>query len=303
MSNHFDNQSRLRDTAGEDAMNTNGMPSAWRERLKSLQRNGTMSEGKNKGASGSSPAAAGTVEALAAQVLSLVATKADVSPGGVRDDLLQALVDAVLAFDPAQRRAALTAFSRAGISKETIVDHYIPAAARLLGDDWCSDGLSFADVTIGSARLQGLTRELRSDDTHALNAPTILIIVPRDAYHTLGATVVADQLRRKYLGVKLAMGYSDADLEDLLRTHEFDAVMISAAACERLETVRKLVNSVKMFACGTPPVIVGGTVTNQETELRSITGADYISNNPEEALEACGLTIQTPDAVSPEVRG
>ena len=48
----------------------------------------------------------------------------------------------------------------AGIGRDDIADFYIPQLARELGDDWCSDGLSFAAVTIGVSRLQAMLREL-----------------------------------------------------------------------------------------------------------------------------------------------
>jgi len=259
-----------------------------------------MSEGKNKGPGNGTPAVTDTVEAFATQVLSLVASKTQAGTGAFDDDLLQGLIAAVQAFEPVHRDAILDRFSAAGVQPQDVIDIYIPAAARFFGDSWCEDNLSFADVTIGVARLQGLTRDLRAAQTDELDVPTILVLVPADAYHTLGATVVADQLRRHGVAVKMAMGYSETDLKELLETHDFDAVLISAAACERLETIRKLVKTVRTAAIGSPPVVLGGTVLDQETDIRSLTGADHIANNAEEALRICGLTIQTPDAVSPE---
>ena len=75
MSNHFDNQPSLRDTGYEDAIDAEALPSRWRQRLQLLQRNAKMSDGKNKGPGDGIPAATGTVEAFATQVLSLVASK------------------------------------------------------------------------------------------------------------------------------------------------------------------------------------------------------------------------------------
>ncbi|WP_186827154.1 cobalamin B12-binding domain-containing protein [Shimia ponticola] len=257
-----------------------------------------MSEGDNKGPGTGSPAATGTVEAFATQVLSLVASKTQERSDVLKDDLFEGLVAAVQAFDPIHRDAILERFDAAGVQPQDIIDVYIPAAARHFGDSWCEDSLSFADVTIGVARLQGLTRDLRAAQTDKLDVPAILLVVPAEAYHTLGATVVADQLRRHGVVVKLAMGYSEKDLRELLKTHDFDAVLISAAACERLETIRNLVKTVKTAAHSSPPVVLGGTVLDQETDIRSLTGADHIANNAEEALRICGLTIQTPDDVS-----
>ncbi|MEM9972048.1 MAG: cobalamin-dependent protein, partial [Pseudomonadota bacterium] len=184
-----------------------------------------------------------------------------------------------------------------------IVDRYLPEAARRLGASWCEDEMSFADVTIGSARLQAILRDLRAPQVTHVNAVSVLIVVPRDAYHTLGAGVVADQLRRLGVEPRMALGLKPIELSELVETHDFNAVMISAASCEKLETLRELVNCVRAASHAATPVIIGGTVTDKDTDIRTLTGADYVSNNPEEALRACGLMIQTHAVESPGLRG
>ncbi|MEM1234553.1 MAG: cobalamin-dependent protein, partial [Pseudomonadota bacterium] len=163
---------------------------------------------------------------------------------------------------------------------------------------WCEDNMSFADVTIGSARLQSMLRDLRAPQVTHPSAPSVLVVVPQDAYHTLGATVVADQLRRMGIAPRTAMGLAEIDLAELVESHDFNAVMISAATSERLETLRELVNCIRNASRTPVPIIVGGTVTDKDTDIRTLTGADYVSNHPKEALQACGLTIPT-HAVGP----
>ena len=302
MSNGFDNQCSLRETEHVETTSDRDVPSVWQERLVSPQRIAEMSEGNHKGPSKGGPAAPGSVESLAAQVLSLVASKPAAPASRLDPVLLSDLVDAVAAFDPAKRDVVMAQFRAAGVPDHVVVDHYIPAAARHYGESWCSANMSFADVAIGVARLQGMTRDLATRRARTGNAATVLLIVPQDAYHTLGASVLADQIRRLGVSVKLSLGHSVPELQDLLETHHFDAVMISAAACERLDSIRKLVKTVKANAFGAPPVVVGGTVLDQETDIRTLTGADHISNNAQEALRLCGLMIRTPDAVSPVAR-
>lgn len=261
-----------------------------------------MSEGKNKGRSSTPPAATGTVQAFASQVLSLVASKANDNGDLVRPELLDELIASVKSMDTSEQDAILARFRSFGVQDKTIIDYYIPQAARVLGQDWCEDTLSFADVTIGSARLQGMMRELRAPQTEDYAAPTVLVLIPYDAYHSLGAMVVSDQLRRMGVIVKTALGPKPADLDNLLETHDFDAIFISAATCERLETIHDLVNTVRTAAANVPPIVLGGSVLDQETNLKTLTGADHISNNTEEALRLCGLTTPTPDVASPASR-
>ncbi|MEL6607332.1 MAG: cobalamin B12-binding domain-containing protein [Pseudomonadota bacterium] len=270
-----------------------------------------MAEGPKQGSgsgvfqAGSEGRAAGRdpVEAFATQVLSLVAANSETAVRAVKQSLVDELIASSRSFAPDAQETVLASFSKAGVTPRMIVDLYIPAAARQLGAAWCEDDLSFADVTIGVSRLQAMMRELRAPETNDMNAPHILVLVPRDAYHTLGSSVLADQLRRLGASVRMAVGITPNELSGLISQHDFDAVMISAAACERLESIRELVKAVKTASARAPQIVLGGSVLDQQTDTRALTGVDHISNNAEEALLACGLMIQTRAAVSPEVRG
>ncbi|MEM9438062.1 MAG: cobalamin B12-binding domain-containing protein [Pseudomonadota bacterium] len=221
----------------------------------------------------------------------------------MRHDLVDALIDAVLSFDATQRDKVVAQFASEGVPNAAVVDRYIPAAARKLGAAWCEDTMSFADVTIGVARLQSILRDLRARQVTDAAAPGVLVVTVKDAYHTLGASVVADQLRRLGVAPTMAMGLTASELAELVESHDFNAVLISASATERLETLRELVNCVRTASRVDTPIVVGGTVTDIDTDIRTLTGADYVSNNAEEALRACGLMIQQPVVEPPGNRG
>ncbi|MEM6276998.1 MAG: cobalamin B12-binding domain-containing protein [Pseudomonadota bacterium] len=310
MSKNFDNSEAVNDNEHEDTQDP-VKPYPWRAAVRAVQRYIEMSEGPRKGrgpdqAAETStghgrprgPAVTGSVETFASQVLSLVAANSQAARGVLRQDLLDDLIAAVQDYDSASRISVLERFRAAGIRPATIIDRYLPEAARELGAAWCEDNMSFADVTIGSARLQSMLRDLRAPQVTDPAALSVLIVVPQDAYHTLGATVVADQLRRLGVAPRTAMGIAPLDLAELVESHDFNAVMISAATSERLETLRELVNCVRAASRAPVPIIVGGTVTEKDTDIRTLTGADYVSNNPEEALQACGLMTPT-HAVEP----
>jgi len=273
-----------------------------------------MSEGPNQGRSPVKPAndavgspggpgAPGTVEAFASQVLSLVAANTQALRGALRVDLLEDLIASVMSPDQNTRKRMLTRFRDAGISNASIVDRYLPEAARKLGIAWCEDSMGFADVTIGTARLQSLLRDLRAPQVTKSEALNALVVVPEDAYHTLGAGVVADQLRRLNVSVHMSLGLPLMVLAELVETHDFNVVLVSASASERLETLRELVNCVRNAMREEVPIVLGGTITNEETDIRTLTGADYVSNNPEEALRACGLMIPKHAVEPPGHRG
>ncbi|EBA14109.1 cobalamin B12-binding domain-containing protein [Roseobacter sp. CCS2] len=222
----------------------------------------------------------------------------------VVDDTVQPKLDETLylqlktaALNPdatACRRAVKASLAK-GTSPEELADVYIPAIARDMGDRWCEDQLSFASVTIGVSRLQAMMRELgpnwASDNAAAPGAPSILLIVLQDVYHTLGAIVLTSQLRRKGFSVKLLLGCRSEDIAERIQRTKYHSVFISSSRGETLESLRRIVDVVKNSTDRSPPVVVGGTILDVETinDVTALTGADYATKIPDEALEYCGL--------------
>eukprot|EP01023_Acetabularia_acetabulum_P015203 TRINITY_DN17374_c0_g1_i5.p2 TRINITY_DN17374_c0_g1~~TRINITY_DN17374_c0_g1_i5.p2 ORF type:complete len:173 (-),score=32.84 TRINITY_DN17374_c0_g1_i5:14-532(-) len=102
----------------------------------------------------------GAVTSLASQALSVLANRRAARDGRIRLDLVRQLELAVLDRNPLRRMDALAEIRKAGITDVEIAEDFIPHVARRLGDAWCEDNMSFADVTIGSARLQAMVRDL-----------------------------------------------------------------------------------------------------------------------------------------------
>lgn len=197
--------------------------------------------------------------------------------------------------------AAIQDLIASGIKPTVIADHYIPAVARILGDQWCIDQLSFADVTIGSARLQAMLRSLgpnwSGENASKPGPASILLIVPEDVHHTLGALVLGGQLRRKGVSVKLVLSAKNQDIANWIKLSTYDAVFISSSRGESLESLRRIVDVVRNAASTAPPIVVGGSILDVETKetVTALTGADHATRIPQEALELCGLLISTQD--------
>lgn len=253
-----------------------------------------MSDGSNKvAAQFAGLAGPGKADTLASQVQTLFARRGG-DPGAPDEALLQQLEAAVLGSDPEARRAVVIAMKRLGIPWEQIADVYIPETSRRLGDQWCDDELSFAEVTMGSARLQAMLREFgpqRSDGTRGdPMAPNALLVVPRNEDHTLGAMVLAEQLRRGGVSVRLSLGQEAAAVAALVCGKRFDAIMISASSSVRLETVCNLVKKIRASARPVPPIALGGTILDTDRDAKAITGVDHATCDVQEAIRLCALT-------------
>ncbi|MEM8536402.1 MAG: cobalamin B12-binding domain-containing protein [Pseudomonadota bacterium] len=209
--------------------------------------------------------------------------------------LFDRLNTAALSADPSACKAAIKEAVADGVRADDIADFYIPAIARDMGERWCTDQMSFASVTIGASRLQAMLRTLgpnwSGDQVLDPRAPSILLMVQDDAHHTLGAIVLSGQLRRKGVSVKLLLGAKPGDVAEHLRRAIYHGIFISASRGERLEPLRQIIEVVKNSALAQCPVVIGGTILETETEsnVKALTGADYATKVPDEALRFCGL--------------
>lgn len=212
-------------------------------------------------------------------------------------DILLDLNAAAMSADRAACGIALDRALATGIPPEDIADLYIPELARQMGDKWCSDELGFAGVTIGVSRLQVMLRDLgpdwSGDNAADAMAPAIMLIVAQDVYHTLGAMVLAGQLRRKGLSVRLTLGLRHEEIAARIRRMGFDAVFISASRGETLESLRRIVDVVKTATDQHLPIVIGGTILEVETkeDVKALTGADYATAQPDEAIQLCSLNV------------
>ena len=209
------------------------------------------------------------------------------------ESLVDMLLDDVLGADDDDHATLMRLLREARVGLDDVVDLYVPEAARRLGEDWHCNRRSFAEVTIGTARLQGLLREivaLRGDDYRRdASAPGLAVIVLENEFHTLGAMVVSQQLRRQGASVQMIIGQTEPEILQSVSQHEFDAILISVSRSECLASLRKLVEKLRQATSRPTPVVVGGAAIGDENEIRILTGADHVASDAREALRKCGL--------------
>lgn len=233
------------------------------------------------------------VSYFASQVVSLLADRSTKSATEPREALVAELIAASLSGTKAAFVQLLGEVKRSRISLAALADIYIPIAARQMGQSWHDDELSWIDVTIGVGRLQSLLREIgtawAADQAGDRGHGTVLFIVPDREQHTLGPMVATGQLRRYGVSVCLRIAPSFNELRSLMEARHFDGVMISVATKDKLDSVAKTVQFLRMVTTNPTPIIVGGAVMAKVEDPASCTGADFSSNDIGAALEVMGL--------------
>ncbi len=241
----------------------------------------------------------GGVLNLALEVIGRLAAQRVCGEVALQDALLSRLVDTVTSSDPQAMEAMSDAFRLAKISPARIADGYIPEAARRLGVAWEDDTASFADVTIGVARLQAMLRDVGfgwvADDNGLSGSGMVLMLVPPGEQHTLGAMVATGWLRRRGISVCLRISPTPAELASLLTSRRFDGAFVSIGSADRVEISVKLIKTLHALSKGTLRVAVGGAAVEVGREVLSMTDADIVTNDLEEAISMMGLTDRKRD--------
>lgn len=239
--------------------------------------------------------------------LSLLARKAvarlvarDVPQARIVDaSLVASMARALASADQMAFDALKPELRRARISETDLMDHYFPAVARSLGCDWAEDRASFADVTLGVARMQSMLRQVGRDWASNANAapdsPTVLMILPEGEQHSLGIMLLTGQLRRQGISVQLQIGARPEVLGGLVRHHSFDCAMISVACEEKIESCRKAVGALKNGSGGRLWVAVGGAVLDRSIDVLGRTRADVVTNDPMVALQGARFQQSMPE--------
>lgn len=241
------------------------------------------------------PAESQGIAGLAARVVARLVDRDGPAPAVLREDLVLKFMEAIAAPGSGAIDAIFADLRRAGVSRIAFADRYIPEIARRLGKGWEDDTLGFAEVTVGTSRLQAILREIGRDwaadhdPVPARGAATVLLIIPESEQHTLGGMVLMGLLRRRGISVALRIAPSRDDLKNLLAGSGFDAVMISVGQESGVAPCRALVATIRDLSQGQLPIAVGGAVMGLVQDLAEKTGADMASNDLGAVIQALGL--------------
>ena len=233
---------------------------------------------------------------LAVEVIQRLASMRRGGVGKLQQPLLDHLVAAVCSAETGAVAAMLESFRAARIGPDAVTSDYIPAAARILGTAWEEDRLTFGMVTIGTARLQAMVRQLQQDHRADAADPAaqsaVLVLIPPGEQHTLGAMVAAAMLRRRGVSVSVQISPNVNDMSTLLANRRFQAVLVTLGSIDRVETCVKLVKTLKQITKGALRVAIGGAVVESCQNVLTAAGADLVTNDLETVISEFGLNEQ-----------
>ena len=190
---------------------------------------------------------------------------------------------------PQKTEQYITELLNLGMGIDLIVLELIPRIARKLGNQWASDSLSFAEVTIATGRLQKLIYSLdhlyQETRTSSATAHSILVTAAPGSHHTLGPLILSNYFTWAGWSVLSESAPSERFIETTVTSKSLTAIAVSIADYDQLDRLPKLIQSIRSKSLN-PAIIVltGGSLYNADAMSFGHIKADIKSSTPEEAL-------------------
>ena len=190
---------------------------------------------------------------------------------------------------PQKTEQYITELLNLGMGIDLIVLELIPRIARKLGNQWASDSLSFAEVTIATGRLQKLIYSLDHLYQETRTSPTtthsILVTAAPGSHHTLGPLILSNYFTWAGWSVLSESAPSERFIETTVTSKSLTAIAVSIADYDQLDRLPKLIQSIRSKSLN-PAIIVltGGSLYNADAMSFGNIKADIKSSTPEEAL-------------------
>jgi methylmalonyl-CoA mutase cobalamin-binding subunit len=215
---------------------------------------------------------------LAQEALGRLVLERDQQDVEVRQEHLEMFLELLAKDCSVDPTVLLDAMQSKHLDPEMVACGYAGEAARALGEGWLSDELSFVDVTVRSERLHALVRRVDEmlDTATETEGPSALVLVAEAEQHTLGAFVLALQLRLAGFSAVVRVAPVAADLTVLMAANRFDLALVSIGCTAGLDSGIGLVRTLRLMSRGEICIYVGGAVPLPDDRLLAETGADRV---------------------------
>jgi methylmalonyl-CoA mutase cobalamin-binding subunit len=169
---------------------------------------------------------------------------------------------------------------------------HVPAAARLLGQQWLDDEITFVDVTVRTERLHGIVRCVDAMVTpdEATRGPLFLVLLPEGEQHTLGVFVLGMQLRTAGFSAVVRVAPTASELSQMLSTARFELCLVSVGCVNGLRSAPGLVKMLRLVGPEGLKIVVGGSIPMDSDALLAATGADSVCRDVATIISEYGGT-------------
>lgn len=199
---------------------------------------------------------------------------------------LRALCYAFVSDDAKAGAAIISGLRADGVKPEEIYFKQISAAARMLGDMWVSDEMSFSQVTVGTGRMIAIMRSMRHlfEPTIPVQDKTAIFASVPGEDHTLGVHMAADIFRKDGWEIDLKAGLTHDQLVAEIKQAPSSIVGLSISGEHSIEALSRLIVALHI-TCPHAILLVGGSNVDEVRPILTLMGLDGIASTIEEAQE------------------
>ncbi|PWR02626.1 hypothetical protein DKT77_10610 [Meridianimarinicoccus roseus] len=218
--------------------------------------------------------------------------------GALRDEaahpadpaLIDTFCDALIGNAPNAAIDRITALRSNGATIDQVYLGVLAPAARRLGTWWDESRASFAEVTIGVARIYGIMYALRAEFPLPVDFErrrAAFASVPGED-HTLGVSMAADLFRKEGWEIDLKLGHDHDGLVQALAIGDSPIIGLSAGREEALPGLIRLIVALRV-SNPRAYILVAGRYVAAHADTLALTGADAAASEVPEALAAMDL--------------
>jgi methanogenic corrinoid protein MtbC1 len=231
------------------------------------------------------------IEALASGVVRRLACTAPptarVDDVAVRTDMLEAFCAALVRPTPSAARQFIADRRAEGVTREALYLGYICGAARVLGEAWDENRLTFMEVTIGAGHLHDVMRSLRAEGPSirfAFDArrSALFATVPGED-HSIGIAVAADMFRGAGWDIDLRTSTDHDGLIAHVDRTTPSIIGLSFSTERRLNDLARLVAAMREVVPLAVIAVAPGAALEEE-DIRALVDIDFLFRD---ARSAC----------------
>lgn len=197
-----------------------------------------------------------------------------------------------------ETRKVIVGWQRQGLSLSHIYLAGIAEAAKLLGEQWLADTLSFAECTIGLSRLHQMlhdySAEFVMEGRLAPNGFSLLLMTEPASQHGLGIFMLSEFFRRAGWNVTLVNPVDMTDFKRNFQADWFDAVGLSLSTDRHLAEIQQTLPELLAGSVNSAlQVFVGGPMASLAPDKVTWPKTLLLNGNAFQAVEKVTQTLLT----------
>ena len=184
-----------------------------------------------------------------------------------------------------------------GVSVEAILLDLMAPAARTMGEMWEADLCNFVDVTVGLARVQQITRQIRpvnggNLDQNGQKGSVLLVPTPGEQ-HTFGLKIVEEFFLRDGWDVDCLMRAGAEEIAATVAEKPYDIMGLTLGGHRLLEPLRSAITLARYHSLNRSiKVVIGGVGLADYPNLTALVEADACVTDVNDAVNLANSWVR-----------